>query len=37
MKIALLDVISDEVINLFSEQDNFKIDFLGAFSTFMRM
>lgn len=29
MKIALLDVISEEVIKLFSVQDEFMIDFLG--------
>jgi len=29
MKIVILDVISEEVIQLFSEQDDFMIDFLG--------
>lgn len=30
MKITSLDVISEEVIKLFSEQDDYMIDFLGA-------
>ncbi|RKD33987.1 GNAT family N-acetyltransferase [Lacrimispora algidixylanolytica] len=30
MKITLLDVISEEVIKLFSEQDDYMMDFLGA-------
>lgn len=34
MKIALSDVISEEVIELFSEQDDFMIDFLGDDSVY---
>ena len=34
MKIAFLDVISEEVIQLFSEQDDFMIDFLGDDSVY---
>jgi putative acetyltransferase len=34
MKIVFLDVISEEVIQLFSEQDDFMIDFLGDDSVY---
>ena len=34
MKISFLDAISEEVIQLFSEQDDFMIDFLGEDSVF---
>lgn len=34
MKIALIDVISEEVVKLFSEQDNFMIEFLGGDSVY---
>jgi N-acetylglutamate synthase-like GNAT family acetyltransferase len=34
MKITFLDVISEEVIQLFSEQDDFMIDFLGDDSVY---
>ena len=34
MKIGFLDVISEEVIQLFSEQDDFMIDFLGDDSVY---
>ncbi len=34
MKIVLLDVISEEAIKLFSEQDDFMMDFLGADSVY---
>lgn len=34
MQIALIDVISEEVVKLFSEQDDFMIEFLGGDSVY---